>query len=228
MTLSRPTARRIGRLGGTAGAALGLLCFMTAPASAKSRPDAIVNEAPAALSAALAVCPGQTFAQPFMGVGDANYYTLVQGSEFNAPSEGWELLGGAKVLPTSRPDGSAGSVLDLPGGAVAVSPPVCVTLMYPTARIWTRGTEGERHVVVSVAYANTKTASKPRVVGSIDQSGTLGAGHQTGWALSLPFDVRPELGGKIESTRQVRFVFAAAKSTGDTQLYGLFVDPRMR
>ena len=50
----------------------------------------------------------------------------------------------------------------------------------------------------------------------------------TGWTLSEPFDVQPELGGKSEATREVRFVFAAGKGSGDTQLYGLFVDPRMR
>jgi hypothetical protein len=229
MTLSRPTARSIRKLGSTAGFGMALLCIAAVPASAKmASRGAIVNEAPAAISAALAVCPGQTFAQPFMGIGDSNYYTLVQGSEFNAPSEGWELLGSAKLVTGPRPDGSAGSALNLPSGSVAISPPVCVTLQYPTARIWTRGSEGDRNLVVAVAYANTKTMSKPKVLGAITPASNPQSGQQTAWSLSAPFNVQPELGGTVEAARQVRFVFSAGKGHSDTQLYGLFVDPRMR
>ena len=39
--------------------------------------------APAKVNAELAVCPGQTFSQPFETFKDSNYYTLVEGSEFN-------------------------------------------------------------------------------------------------------------------------------------------------
>jgi len=189
----------------------------------------VVKEASAAVSAALAVCPGQTFAQPFQAFGDVNYYTLVEGSEFNSPSEGWELLGGASVVSSTRPDGSTGSVLDLPSGATAVSPPVCVTLQYPTARMWTNTVQGKSKVAVSVAYANTRTASKPKQVGTIQEdSSGQGNGEAAGWTLSRPFNVQPELAGKVEETRQVRFIFASGSTGSDTQLYGLYVDPRMR
>ena len=46
-----------------------------------------VKQAPAKVSAELAVCPGQTFAQPFEALKDSNYYTLVEGSEFNGPEK---------------------------------------------------------------------------------------------------------------------------------------------
>jgi hypothetical protein len=233
MSLSRPTASSITKkFACTAGVVAGLLSFAAVPALAKKESVApVVKEATAATSAALAVCPGQTFAQPFEATGDANYYTLVEGSEFNSPSEGWELAGGAHVVNTTRPDGSTGSALDLPSGSAAVSPPVCVTLQYPTARMWTNTIQGKSNVVVAVAYANTKTASKPKKVGAIEEeeNGNGETNRQdTSWSLSAPFEVQPELGGKVEETRQVRFIFVASGKGSETQLYGLYVDPRMR
>jgi hypothetical protein len=44
--------------------------------------------------------------------------------------------------------------------------------------------------------------------------------------LSQPFAVKPELGGSEEGAREVRFVLTAG--SGEAQLYGLWVDPRMR
>ncbi len=233
MSLSRPTARRfVRKFGCTAGTTVTLLGLSAAPALAKKDVVSVVKQAPGAVNAVLAVCPGQTFSKPFEALGDVNYYTLVEGSEFTNGAEGWELYGGAHVVAATHPDGSTGSALDLPGGSVAVSPPVCVTLQYPTARIWTNGVQGDSSVVVSVAYANTKTASKPKQVGAIqeEQSGQH-EDSRSGWALSESFNVQPELGGKTEETRQVRFIFAADGKDGnssDTQLFGLYVDPRMR
>ena len=232
MSLSRPTASKFTKKISLAVAASFAVLGLSAAPSMAHGTDVkapIVKEATAAVNAVLAVCPGQTFAQPFEALGDANYYTLVEGSEFNSPSEGWELFGGAHVLNTTRPDGSTGAALDLPSGSAAVSPPVCVTLQYPTARMWTNTVQGKSNVAVSVAYANTKTASKPKQVGTIQENSSgHGSGEVEGWTLSAPFNVQPELGGKVEETRQVRFIFASGGKGSDTQLYGLYVDPRMR
>jgi hypothetical protein len=229
MSLSRPTASSITRkIACTASVVAGMLGFAAAPALAK---DGLSGDqqAPAAVNAVLAVCPNQTFSQPFEALGDVNYYTLVEGSEFNSPSEGWELLGGAHVVGTTRPDGSIGSALDLPGGSAAVSPPVCVTLQYPTARMWTNTVQGKSNVAVSVAYANTRTAGRPKQVDTIqEENGGQGNKEDASWTLSRPFDVRPELGGKVEETRQVRFTFTSSAKGSDVHLYGLYVDPRMR
>jgi hypothetical protein len=250
MTLSRPTARNIaGKFGSAAGIALGVLALSAAPSlAAKSVAEvttapapavasavapasaaAQVKEAPAKVSAELAVCPGQSFSQPFEALKDSNYYTLVEGSEFNSANEGWGLNNGASIVEGTRPNGSSGGVLDLPSGSYAVSPAVCVTLQYPTARMWTNTVQGKSNVLVSVAYANTKTASKPKEVGAIQEEENDESNRpDTGWTLSAPFEVQPELGGKVEETRQVRFIFAATGKGSDTELYGLYVDPRMR
>jgi hypothetical protein len=210
MSLFRPTALNyIRNLGCAAGLMLALLSLCSASAMASSAdPEA-------------AVCPGQTFSQPFGGFGDSNYYTLVESSEFNGGAEGWQLEGGAQVVEGVRPDGSFGGVLDLPSGAVAVSPAVCVTLQYPKARTWVEGVEGGGAVTVSVVYADSK---KPTGA----HSGRLRDKDENGWTLSKQFNVTPQLGGSEEGVREVRFVYANTEKSSDFHVWGLFVDPRMR
>jgi hypothetical protein len=225
MSLFRPTALKYVRnIGCAVVLVLALLSFwsaaaLAAPAGKAPAPAPHVKAAPAKVSEELAVCPGQTFAQPFAALGDSNYYTLVEGSQFNGGSEGWELWNGAEVVEGIRPDGSFGGVLDLPSGAMAVSPPVCVTLQYPTARAWVQSVQGGGGVTVGVYYAGTKATGQP--VGQL--SGTA----QGGWGLSSPFSVKPELTGKQEGVREVRFVYANTTKDSDFRLSGLFVDPRM-
>jgi hypothetical protein len=185
---------------------LGLFGACAAPALAASAPEA---------------CGGQVFSQPFAAFNDPNLYTLVPGGEFNASSEGWELFGGAAIANTLRPNKTTGGVLNLPSGALAISPPVCVTLQYPAARVWVRDVKGSEGVAVAVAYTGTKTATQPQNIGQVH-------GQQTEWTLSNPINVQPQIAGPNEGPRQARFVFLAGGRTSDFQLSGLWVDPRMR
>jgi hypothetical protein len=227
MSLSRPTAL-IKKGACTAGVlCAGLLASTATPALAWHGHgnygygnELAGRQASTTQNAELAVCPGQTFAQPFESVGDASWYTLVEGSEFSSREEGWELKNGAEVIEGARPDGSSGGVLDLPAGSYAVSPPVCVTLRYPTARTWIEDAEGSGGVLVSVSYASFHGGANSVPVGF------LGARAGQGWQLSSPFDVRPELTGAEEGTREVRFVFANWTHS-DYRLSGVYVDPRM-
>ena len=173
---SRSTARRFAC---AAVACAGLLGASVTPALAL---EANIAVKPARVTPELAVCPGQSFSQPFAALNDFSYYTLVEGSEFNGPEEGWALSGGAQIVPATRPDGSSGQVLDLPSGAEAVSPPVCVTLLYTRARIWAETIQGGGAVAVSVSYAGTDSEQAPRGVGRLQ--GQLGS-----WALSRRFSV---------------------------------------
>lgn len=207
---SRPTAFGFTKqLGCAAGVCVLLLSLSTSSALAAPK-----TETPA-------TCEGQAFSQPFGALGDSNNYTLVPGGEFNGPSQGWELSGGAQVIQTTRPNGTNGGALNLPSGAEAISPPFCVTLQYPTARVSVRDVKGAEGVAVAVAYAGTNTAEKPKSVGQVH-------GQQTSWTESNPFNVQPQTAGHVEETREVRFVFTAGGKTSDFQLFGLYVDPRMR
>ncbi len=172
-------------------------------------------------SSTFATCEGQKFAPVFEALGDANFYTLVPGGEFNSASEGWTLLGGARIVEASRPEGASGGVLELPGGSVAISPPTCVTLQYPTARVWLQDVKGNDAVTVAVAYPGTSlTVTSPQDVGQVH-------GQPDGWTLSSPINVQPQIGGAAESTREARFVFTSANRGTSYRLYGLYVDPRM-
>ncbi len=211
-----------------AGTALALVIALYVPVAAdaaEAEPTAVeaVVAAPKAVaaqvSAELAVCPGQTFLQPFTELGDSNYYTLVENSESAATGEGWELLNGASVVEGTRPDGSRGGVFDLPPGAVAISPPTCVTLLYPTARSWVqRETASGTQIKVAVLYS---TMEAPKNVASL--TATLNGG----WELSAPFNVKPQLGGREEGVREVRFAYANLSARGDFHVAGLYVDPRL-
>jgi hypothetical protein len=167
-----------------------------------------------------ATCEGQLFSQPFAAFEDLRYYTLVPGGEFNSASEGWTLSGGAQIVTATRPEGSTGGVLYLPTGAVAISPPLCVTLAYPIARTWVNAASGTKRATVSVSYANTRTATEPLEVGK------LRSRHGT-WTLG-EFNVEPQAGGEEEAPRNVRFIIEASKTNSNTELYDLYVDPRMR
>ena len=175
---SRPTAHTITRQLGLTAA----ICSAALGLSAASALAARISSAPSA-------CAGQTFSQAFAAFGDTNEYTLVQGGNFNSASEGWELSKRARIITTTGPDGSTGGVLDLPSGAVAVSPPVCVTLEYPTARVFVRDVKGSEGVAVGLAYAGTnRTVTSPQNVGQVH-------GQQTSWTLSNPINVQPQIAG---------------------------------
>jgi hypothetical protein len=223
-TSSRPTAGSPAAVFGWLVAAMVALFVMAAPAMAETAPEPEENPAPAQVNRQLAVCPGQTFAQPFEEMGDNNYYTLVEGSQFNNAGEGWQLYGNARILEGRRPDGSRGGILSLGNGGVAVSPPVCVTLQYPTARTWVEEVYGYGAVSVAVVYGygyGHYSNSSQYSVGQI-------ASHTgRGWELSQSFNVNPQLGGAEEGVREARFIYSA-HGYGDAafHIYGLYVDPR--
>lgn len=209
---SRPTALRFTQQLGIAVVA----CLATFGFSA----TAALAATPA--PAGTATCPNQTFAQVFAASGDLNYYTLVPGGEFNSIFEGWLLENGARIVGQTRPNGSSGGVLDLPSGAMAISAPLCVTLQYPTARTWVRDVKGSEGVNVAISYAGTRlTALIPQNIGQVN-------GAQTAWTPSNPVNIQPQLAGTAEGTREARFVFANPARNSEVQLYGLYVDPRMR
>ena len=159
--------------------------------------------------------PSYSFSQPFLSLKDANWYTLAPGQSVNSfTGAGWTLSGGAKVVTTTLADGSTGSVLDLPAGSTAVSPPMCVSAVYPSARAQVRDLVGAPSVRLFVQYTNTKSWQKPIAAGVL-------AG-KTQWASSQPLNLHP---GNLYGWQQETFTLTGGDKGSDVQVYNFYVDP---
>lgn len=210
LTLSQ-TSRRLALAAGTIAGTLALAApamagdTLAATAFAGQTP---VNE-----------CAPLPMSQPFIGLGDRRSYVLAPNGNFsNVSGGGWQFTGGAKVVSATRPLIGAGGVLDVPAGATALSPLMCVDLDYPTARTWTGGAGSLK---INVVYPDAQKGLAPKSVGNI-------SGLRTGaWKLSSDFDVNPQMAGKYAGWRRVAFQLT---NTGKSsvQVDDFFVDPRMR
>jgi hypothetical protein len=196
------------RLAGFGGLGAVLLAGLVAgPAMAKTKPPAPVDTS---------ACVDHQLSQPFLSASDSHWYALAPGqTRANFNGNGWTLSRGAQIATARLADGHYGKVLHLPGGSRAVSPVMCVTADYPTARAIVEGAD-KSGVRFSVSYAGTKTADKAKKTGKIQT-------HGTGWTLSHPFSTKP---GTLDGWQLVRFTFSSKHS--DAQLYDFYVDPRMR
>lgn len=210
MTLSR-TSRRLMLAAGTIAGTLAL----AAPAMAGTTLAATLFAGQTPVNE----CVASAISQPFIGVGDLRSYVLAPNGNFSDVSGGgWQFTGGAQVVPATRPLIGVGGVLELPAGATALSPLMCVDLDYPTARTWTGGTGSLR---INVVYPDTKKGLQPKSVGSV--SGL----HDGSWKLSSDFNVNPQIGGKYAGWRRVSFQLTNT-SKSSVQIDDFFVDPRMR
>ncbi len=156
--------------------------------------------------------------QPFLSAGDRNYYTLVPGqSADNFDGTGWTLTGGAKLAATTLADGTTGSVLDLPSGSKAVSPTICVTSAFPTARMMVRALVGSQGVFFYVSYAGTSTWNTPKNTGQVHGTGTA-------WTLSGSVNLQPY---NVTGWQPVRFTLIPGGNS-DFEVYNFYVDPRLK
>jgi hypothetical protein len=179
---------------------------------------AMADPSSSASPVATTSCASPQVSQPFLSWNDTNWYTLAPGeTPDNFDGNGWTLVAGASVTPTQLADGHTGAVLDLPSGALAISPRVCVDADYPTARTMIE-TTGRATVAVGVYYADADPATK------LQRSGTI-QGDGVGWSASDPFDVHP---GTLPGWQMVRFIFRATGLTGHARLYNFYIDPRMK
>ena len=108
-------------------------------------------------------------------------------------------------------------MLDLPSGSQAVSPPMCVSSDYPTARTMVRDVAGAEGVQVYVAYAGHQDREPGPERGP-------GPRQQSAWTLSNPFNIHP---GNLPGWQLVRFTLVPGGKSSDFQVYDFYVDPRM-
>jgi hypothetical protein len=199
---------------GAAAAAVGATLVLSAGAS---------GPADAAGIAAPAWCSNPVLTQPFLAWGDQSYYTLVRGQgDSGFVGNGWTMTGGARVVTTQLSDGTTGGVLDLPSGANALSPIVCVNSSYPDARMLVNDVSGDEGVEVDVSYLNMDSW-----IPSWTQPVDLGAvnGGQSTWALSDPVDLPTPAD---DGWQLARFTFAAGGTSSEFQIYDFYLDPYSR
>ncbi len=171
-------------------------------------------------------CSDPTVSQVFLSWGDANWYALAAGQnvdDFNGAA--WVLEGGAKIATTTLADGTTGSVLELPGGSSAVSPTICLTSDYQSARMVVSNLSGSNDgkVRFSVSYAGTRSATHPMQTGAVKTTGSKGA--RGGWELSAPVALEPSSNPGWQPM-QITLMSNCKKS--DFQVYDLGVDPNAR
>ena len=170
-------------------------------------------------------CTDPVLTQPFTAFNDQNYYMLAPGeSADNFDGGGWTLTGGASITTTTLADGSTGLVLDLPSGATAVSPDVCVNSDYPTARAMVNDVAGDGEVRFSAAYdrpGDGAARDKRRGAHWLTSSD-----EGAGWSLSPSVELHPPKG---TDWTIAHFRFSSSGSDdSDFQLYDFYVDPYSR
>jgi hypothetical protein len=87
-------------------------------------------------------CTPKPTTQPFKPWGDTTGYNLAPGGSFEGGAGSWSLAGGASLVTGNEPWKVAGSThsrsLQLPPGATATSPVICVGLEHPTLRFFAK------------------------------------------------------------------------------------------
>jgi hypothetical protein len=164
-------------------------------------------------------CSRGAVSQPFLAWGDANYYELVSGGNYEGSLAGWTLSSGARVVPGGEPYAATGALgshsLSLPAGASAQSPFTCVNASYPSFRFFARNEALLASVLVQVVY---KTVLGPTTasLGVVTLSPS--------WQPTLPMLTNSIVGGVLNGgSGQVALRFTAL--LGPSRIDDVFIDP---
>lgn len=166
-------------------------------------------------------CTAPVLYQPFLQYNDSNWYSLTPGQSYdNFSGTGWTLSGGAAVSTNTLADGYTGSTLNLPRGAKAVSPELCVDNAYPYMRTMLKALNGGS-VSFTISYMLTTGAW-----GSAKNIGTVSSGN-TSWLLTGQVNLAsgPYTGWNYA---QVTITGGGKTTTSTSSIYNLYLDPRMK
>ncbi len=156
-------------------------------------------------------CSQQPLSQPFLAGGDSNWYALAPGESTDSfDGTGWTLSGGAQVVSTRLADGALGSVLDLPVGAQAVSPLMCISTDYQLARAEIQSLTSQGATVsMATAIQGSTTWNNPRT-SNVSANGS-------GWSLSQTVNLNPV----NASGWQLVQITLTNTGKGESQLYNM-------
>lgn len=210
--MSRRT-RRIATLALAAGAAFAAVAASPAAAT----PDGTV-----------AACSSHSFSRPFAPWLDPLQYTHAPGGSFEAGEPDWSLKGGAAVVSGNEPYRVSGAddsrALRLPAGASATSPAMCVNLLYPTARFFSKGDAGlisgllSSRLKVEVLYSDVLGVKRATPLLAVTTSGT-------GWQPSLPAPILANVGTILNEGGEGSVAFRFTAVGGSFTVDDVYVDP---
>jgi hypothetical protein len=189
------------------------LC-VAAPIASAAKPAAKDKEA-----AAPSGCEDRAFSRVFAPWNDKALYTLAPGGDFETGAAGW-TLDGAAVAADSSPFllGAAlgAASLELPAGASAVTPAICVERGFPSFRFLARSVAAEAgRLRVEILYRSGRTK----------KAGRFGPAGE--WAPTRKVSLAQ---GRFRVRRgeaaQVQLRFAA--TAGTVRVDDVYIDPRFR
>jgi hypothetical protein len=170
-------------------------------------------------------CGPQLFEQPFLPWLDPFHYVLAPDGGFEGGAAGWTLTGGAQVVAGNEPyhvrSAADERSLSLPMGSSATSPPMCLGVDGPTARLFVFNSGSLlstlRVEVVSRNALGLKTSVPVAVL----------FGTRT-WQPTLPFPVLANLTSLAlvtNETTHVSFRFTPVGVLGGWKIDDVYVDP---
>ena len=153
--------------------------------------------------------------------GDLRSYFAAPGGDFENGAAGWQLTGGAAIVPGSSSLGVLGgsSSLQLAAGSSAISPAFCVDERYPSFRM-ASAQLGDAKVKVKVEVVT------PGVKDNVDQAGSLATKSATDWGLSSDMKIDTKKPGWHRVA--LRLSVDKAATWSDLRVDDVVVDPRMR
>ena len=170
-------------------------------------------------------CSPKPASQVFARWGDSSQYNLAPGGSFEAGAAAWSLSGGASIVTGNEPWKVAGSghtrSLELPPGASATSPTICVGLEHPTIRFFAKNNTALLSTLsVEVITETSLGLTLPVPVGVMLPSGQWKPGPK----FVVVANLLPLLPGEHTP---VRFRVTSI-GTGTWSVDDFYVDPRCR
>ena len=188
----------------------------------------VLATAPAAsagpLASALGSCPSEQLERPFLRWLDPLSYTLVPGGSFEAGTTGW-TLNGAKVVSGNESYYAGGAQhsrsLSIPAGGSATTPPICVSVDRPVARLFTKSTPSLLSTLrVDVLYEDARGNVLSLPVG-VATAGTK-------WTPTLPMPVLVNLLSVLADGRAVVAFRFTPQGSASWWIDDVYIDPKRR
>ena len=213
-------SRRIGRI---VAATLGFAFLETGSASAA---EPMIKPLKGAANNPDGCVAQHDVSTPFTAWSDSADYALAPGGDFEAGAADWTLTKNASLTAGNQPyqihDTAGASSLELPGGAVATSPPMCIDASYPYFRLFARKLgSGKAGLKVKVLFLDEKSNTKESNSGEVKAD-------STDWTLTDSLKIGVTFDANYGSgAAPVRFQFIAPKDN-TWRIDDLYVDPYAR